>query len=255
MRTNVLDLTNKIVLITGASRGIGRETALQMSDAGALLALNYNRSAADMHSLVKEIGDERCIAVRADIGDPVETESMIDAVIRRFGRVDVLVNNAAVFDLNRFEGDDYDAWQRGWQRTFEVNVFGAANAAYLAMRSMRAHGGGKIINVASRAAFRGETEFADYGASKAALVNLTRSIARACARDNIIASCVAPGFIETEMAHAELAAHREEILRQIPLQRVGTPADVAGAILFLASPQGDYLNGVTIDINGGSWFH
>jgi len=193
--------------------------------------------------------------VRADIGDPVETESMIDAVIRRFGRVDVLVNNAAVFDLNRFEGDDYDAWQRGWQRTFEVNVFGAANAAYLAMRSMRAHGGGKIINVASRAAFRGETEFADYGASKAALVNLTRSIARACARDNIIASCVAPGFIETEMAHAELAAHREEILRQIPLQRVGTPADVAGAILFLASPQGDYLNGVTIDINGGSWFH
>jgi len=255
MRRNVLDLTNKTVLITGASRGIGRETALQMAEAGALLGLNYNQSADATRSLVAEIGDERCLAIRADVADPVETEAMIDAMVRRFGRIDVLVNNAAIFDLNRFEGDDYDAWQRGWQRTFQVNVFGAANAAYLAMRSMRAHGGGKIINVASRAAFRGETEFADYGASKAALVNLTRSIARACAKDKIVASCVAPGFIETEMAHAELAAHREEIEGQIPLRRVGTPADVAAAILFLASPQADYLNGVTIDINGGSWFH
>jgi NAD(P)-dependent dehydrogenase (short-subunit alcohol dehydrogenase family) len=255
MRKNVLDLTNKVVLITGASRGIGRETALQLAEAGALLGLNYNRSEAEMHSLVVEIGNERCVAVRADIGNPLETEAMIDAVVRTFGRIDILVNNAAIFDLNRFEGDDYAAWQSGWRRTFEVNVFGAANAAYLAMRDMRKHGGGKIINVASRAAFRGETEFADYGASKAAVVNLTRSIARACAKDNIVASCVAPGFIETEMAHAELAAHREEIERQIPLGRVGTPADVAAAILFLASSQGDYLNGVTIDINGGSWFH
>jgi len=255
MRKNVLDLTNRIVLITGASRGIGRETALQMAEAGALLGLNYHQSELAIRSLTAEIGDERCIAIRADIGDPAETEAMVDAVIHRFGRIDILVNNAAVFDLNRFEGDDYEAWRHGWRKTFDVNVFGAANAAYLAMRSMRANGGGKIINVASRAAFRGETEFADYGASKAALVNLTRSIARACAKDNIVASCVAPGFIETEMAHAELAAHRDEIVGQIPLRRVGTPADVAAAILFLASPQGDYLNGVTIDINGGSWFH
>jgi len=255
MRKNVLDLTNKVVLITGASRGIGRETALQMAEAGARLGLNYHRSETEMRSLVAEIGDERCMSVRADIGDPVETEAMIDAVVRRFGRLDVLVNNAAIFDLNRFEGDDYEAWQRGWEKTFRINVFGAANAAYLAMRVMRANGGGKIINVSSRAAFRGETEFADYGASKAALVNLTRSIARACAKDNIVASCVAPGFIETEMAHAELEAHRAEIINQIPLRRVGTPADVASAILFLASPQADYLNGVTIDINGGSWFH
>jgi 3-oxoacyl-[acyl-carrier protein] reductase len=123
------------------------------------------------------------------------------------------------------------------------------------MRSMRKSGGGKIINVASRAAFRGETEFPDYGASKAALVNLTRSIARACAGDNIIATCVAPGFIETEMARSELEAHLEEILKQIPLGRVGTVDDVAAVILFLASPMADYLNGVTIDVNGGSWFH
>jgi NAD(P)-dependent dehydrogenase (short-subunit alcohol dehydrogenase family) len=123
------------------------------------------------------------------------------------------------------------------------------------MRAMLKNGGGKIINVASRAAFRGETEFADYGASKAALVNLTRSIARGCAHDNIVASCVAPGFILTDMARSEIEAHYEDIVNQIPLRRVGSVDDVASVILFLASPLADYLNGVTIDVNGGSWFH
>lgn len=243
-----LDLRGKRVLVTGASRGIGRETAIRMGLAGAHVGVNYNRGEAEARDVVSAIGD--AVALRADIADPTQVEEMID----RFGRVDVLVNNAATFESNPFDGDDYGAWQRGWRRTFDVNVFGAANAAFLAMRSMRQHGGGKIINVASRAAFRGETEFADYGASKAALVNLTRSIARGCAKDNIVASCVAPGFIATEMAKSELDAHYDEIVGQIPLRRVGTVDDVAAVILFLASPMADYLNGVTIDVNGGSWF-
>jgi 3-oxoacyl-[acyl-carrier protein] reductase len=249
-----LDLTGKVVLVTGASRGIGRETAIRMANAGARVAVNYHRSEEEAQRVVREIG-ESAMAARADISDPIQTEKMTEAVLQRFGRIDILVNNAATYDMNRFDGDDYGAWQRGWRRTFDLNVFGAANVTFLAMRSMRRQGGGKIINVASRAAFRGETEFADYGASKAALVNLTRSIARACAKDNIIASCVAPGFIETEMARSELEMHRDEIVSQIPLQRVGSVNDVAAVILFLASPMADYLNGVTIDVNGGSWFH
>ena len=243
-----IDLRGKRVLVTGASRGIGRETAVRMGLAGAHVGVNYNRGEAEAHDVVNEIGD--AVALRADMADPRQVADMIG----RFGRVDVLVNNAATFEINPFDGDDYEAWQRVWRRTFDVNVFGAANAAFLAMRSMRRHGGGKIINVASRAAFRGETEFADYGASKAALVNLTRSIARGCAKDNIVASCVAPGFIATEMARSELDAHYDEIVGQIPLRRVGTVDDVAAVILFLASPMADYLNGVTIDVNGGSWF-
>jgi NAD(P)-dependent dehydrogenase (short-subunit alcohol dehydrogenase family) len=243
-----LDLRGKRVLVTGASRGIGRETAIRMGLAGAHVGVNYNRGETEAREVVEQIGD--AVALRADIADPRQVADMVD----RFGRVDVLVNNAATFESNPFDGDDYDAWQRGWRRTFDVNVFGAANAAFLAMRSMRQHGGGKIINVASRAAFRGETEFADYGASKAALVNLTRSIARGCAKDNIVASCVAPGFVATEMARSELDAHYDEIVAQIPLRRVGTVDDVAAVILFLASPMADYLNGVTIDVNGGSWF-
>ena len=250
-----LDLSGKVVLITGASRGIGRECAVRMGAAGANVAVNYNRSASEAEEVARTIGGERAFAVKANMAEPDEVKAMVDATVDRFGRLDVLVNNAAIFDLNRFEDTDYDAWQRGWERTFAVNVFGAANAAYLAMHAMRKTGGGKIINVASRAAFRGETEFADYGASKAALVNLTRSIARACAKDNIVASCVAPGFILTEMAAAEIEAHRDDILNQIPLRRVGTVDDVAATIHFLASSMADYLNGVTIDINGGSWFH
>lgn len=249
-----IDLTNKVALITGASRGIGRQTAIRLANAGARVAVNYHRSEKEALTLFREIGNQAML-VRADVANAEQTEEMTKAVVERWGRIDILVNNAATFDMNPFDGDDYAAWRRGWERTFALNVFGAANAAYLAMRSMRKHGGGKIINVASRAAFRGETEFADYGASKAALVNLTRSIARGCAKDNIVASCVAPGFIETEMARSELEAHREDILNQIPLRRVGTTDDVASVILFLASPLADYLNGVTIDVNGGSWFH
>lgn len=249
-----LDLTDKVALITGASRGIGAETALRFGLAGARVAVNYNRGRDAAEEVVRSIGDERAAAFGADMAEPKAVESMVHAVVARWGRLDILVNNAAIYDMNEFERDDYDAWQRGWQRTFEVNVFGAANAAFLAMRLMRRQGGGRIVNVASRAAFRGETEFADYAASKAALVNLTRSIARACAKDNIVASCVAPGFILTEMARGELEKHYDDIVNQIPLRRVGTVDDVAAAILFLASPMAGYLNGVTIDINGGSWF-
>ena len=244
-----------MALITGASRGIGRETAVRFAAAGAKVGVNYFRGEADARDAVREIGEENAIAIGADVADAAQVAAMIDAVVTRFGRLDILVNNAARYGSNPFDGGDYDAWQRGWKSTFELNVFGAANAAFLAMRAMRRTGGGKIINVASRAAFRGETEFADYGASKAALVNLTRSIARACAKENIIASCVAPGFVETEMARPLLEKDREQIVGQIPLGRVGTVEDVAAVILFLASPMADYLNGVTIDVNGGSWFH
>ncbi|MEA2337309.1 MAG: 3-oxoacyl-[acyl-carrier protein] reductase, partial [Thermoanaerobaculia bacterium] len=236
----VLDLSGKVVVITGGSRGIGAETARRMAAAGARVIVNYHSSDEAANAVVREIG-ERAVAIRADVADPEALKGMIDDVVSRFGTIDVLVNNAADFEYNPFERDDYESWQRGWRRTFDLNVFAAANAAWLAMRAMRRSGGGKIINVASRAAWRGETEFADYGASKAALVNLTRSIARACAKDNIVASCVAPGFIETEMAKPELEKHREEILSQIPLRRVGSVDDVAGVILFLASPMGDYL--------------
>lgn len=250
-----IDLSGRVVLITGGSRGIGKAAALLCGASGAKVAVSYRERADAAEEVVHAIGLERALAVRADTGDPEAVRSMIDTVLARFGRIDVLVNNAAVYRKNPFEGGDYEAWQRGWLETFRVNVFGAANAAFLAMAAMRTQGGGRIINVASRAAFRGETENADYGASKAALVNLTRSIARGCAKDGITSVCVAPGFVETEMAAAELSKNLDQIVGQVPLGRVATVDDVSPVILFLASPISEYLNGVTIDVNGGSWFH
>src|SRR5256885_13014894 len=139
-----LDLRGKRVLVTGASRGIGRETAVRMGLAGAHVGVNYNRGEAAAQEVAREIGD--AVALQADVADAEQVEAMIE----RFGRVDVLVNNAATFEMNAFDGGDYAAWQRGWRRTFDVNVFGAANAAFLAMRSMRQHGGGQIIHAAPR---------------------------------------------------------------------------------------------------------
>lgn len=250
-----IDLTGKTVLITGGSRGIGAGAARLIARAGANVVVNWVRAEDAARALVSEIGPDRAEAVQADVGDPDDVRLLLDRTVDRFGRLDVLINNAAVFAMNRFDRDDYDGWRKGWETTFAVNVFGAANAAFLAMQTMRRQGGGKIINVASRAAFRGETEFADYGASKAALVNLTRSIARSCAPQGILAIGVAPGFVETDMAADEIAARGAELKAQVPMGRIGTVDDIAGLLVFLASSWSDYMNGTTVDVNGGSWFH
>jgi 3-oxoacyl-[acyl-carrier protein] reductase len=252
---NVIDLEGKVALVTGASRGIGREAAIRLAEAGARVAVGYRSNEAQAQELVRSIGENRAVSVRADMGNAEQVRQLVIDVTGRFGRIDILVNNAGAVTPNPLDGGDYEAWQRGWQRTFDVNLFGAANAAFLVIPGMRAAGGGKIINVASRSAFRGETELADYAAAKAGLVNLTRSLARSHAKDNIIATCVAPGFVETDMAAPFLARQRGELIAQVPTGRVGTVDDVAGVILFLASPMADYLAGATIDVNGGSYFH
>lgn len=172
---------------------------------------------------------------------------------QRFGALETLVNNAAIFEENPFFGNSYEAWRAGWQRTFEVNVFGAANLAYLALQGMRERRRGRIINVVSRAAHRGEMSFADYGASKAALANLTKSIARSCAKEGIVSIAIAPGFIKTDMALPDLEERGAEIAAEIPLGYVADPEEVAPIVAFFAGGAGDYANGATIDVNGGSY--
>ncbi|HEV2037796.1 MAG TPA: SDR family oxidoreductase, partial [Candidatus Eremiobacteraceae bacterium] len=213
----------------------------------------YMSHGARAEALARELGD-RVAFVRCDVAEHDSLPALIEDCVKRFGRIDVLVNNAAIFAENAFTNTDYSAWRRGWQHTFDVNIFGAAHVAWLAMHQMRAQGGGgRIINVASRAGHRGELSFADYGASKAALINLTKSIARACAAEGIVAMAVAPGFIDTEMAAPDLAARRSQIENEIPLGYVGSAEDVAHVITFLASPLATYANGATIDVNGASY--
>jgi NAD(P)-dependent dehydrogenase (short-subunit alcohol dehydrogenase family) len=247
------------VLVTGGSRGIGAAIVRSLHAAGSGIAFTYVRDERSADALVRELGGERVFALRADVGDADALPALVDACVARFGRLDVLVNNAGIFAENPFDGDDYGAWRAGWERTFTVNLHGPANLAYLALRAMRRNAPnadgmrGRIVNVVSRAAHRGELTFADYGASKAALVNLTKSIARGCAGDGIAAFAVAPGFIETDMAADALAAHGDAIRAEIPGGRVGTPKDVARIVAFLASGAADYATGTTIDVNGASY--
>jgi 3-oxoacyl-[acyl-carrier protein] reductase len=248
-----IDLRDRVVLVTGGSSGIGAAAVRSLHAAGASVFFTFLNHESRAAALARELG-ERVDYRRYDLAQHDSLPALVAECVKRFGRIDVLVNNAAIFAENAFTGRDYTKWREGWQHTFDVNIFGAAHLAWLVMHQMRAQGGGgKIINVASRAGHRGELTFADYGASKAALLNLTKSIARSCAPEGIVAVSVAPGFIETEMAAPDLASRRREIENEIPLGYVGTAEDVAHVITFLASPLATYANGATIDVNGGSY--
>lgn len=248
----VIDLRGRVVMITGGSRGIGAAAVRALHRAGARVFFTFRDRAADAERLVRELG-EAVSARQLDLADGAALPEAVAACVARFGRLDVLVNNAAIFAANPFDGDDLAAWRAGWRRTFEINLFAAADLSWVAMRTMRAAGGGAIVNVASRAAHRGELTFADYGASKAALVNLTKSIARGCAADGITAYAVAPGFVATDMAAADLAARGSELAAEVPLGRVASADEVAHVIAFLCSPLARHLNGATLDVNGGSY--
>lgn len=240
------------VLLTGGSRGIGAATVQALHRDGAHVIFTYANDESGPKALQAKFGDhvayERC-----DLRDYDSLPALVERCIDRMGSIDVLVNNGAIFEENPFFGTSYEAWRAGWERTFAINVFGTAHLTYLVLQHMREAGRGKIINVASRAAHRGELTVADYGASKAALVNFTKSIARSCGPHGIKAIAIAPGFIETEMAYPDLDVRRDELEAEVPLGYIGSAEDVAEIIAFFASRKGDYANGATIDVNGGSY--
>lgn len=240
------------VLLTGGSRGIGRAAVRALHEAGASIVFTYNRESEQAESLCKELGS-RAWAQRCDLADHASLPALVHKAIARLGNIDVLINNAAIFSENPFFGTSYESWRAGWRQTFDVNLFGAANLTFLVLQHMRERKHGKIMNIVSRAAHRGELTFADYGASKAALTNLTKSIARSCARDGIVAIAIAPGFIETDMAAADLEERGEELAQEVPMGYVGKPEEVASIIAFFAGDAANYANGATIDVNGGSY--
>jgi 3-oxoacyl-[acyl-carrier protein] reductase len=240
------------VLLTGGSRGIGAASVRALHAAGANIVFTYNREAELANTLCDELGS-RVYAEQCDIADGAALPALVTSCIERMGSIDVLVNNAATFDENPFFDTTYEAWRTGWQRTFDVNLFGAANLTYLVLQHMRERARGKILNIVSRAAHRGELTFADYGASKAALTNLTKSIARSCAPYGIVAIAIAPGFIETDMAAPDLETRGHEIAAEVPMGYVGKPEEVAAIVAFFASDAANYANGATIDVNGGSY--
>ncbi|MBZ0281337.1 MAG: SDR family oxidoreductase [Anaerolineae bacterium] len=248
-----MNFTNQVVLITGASRGIGRACARQFAEHGARVAVHYNSNAAAAAETLASLPGQGHITVQADIADPSAVKRMVDTVIEQMGGLHVLVNNAGVYEKNAIGEISYEDWQAIWKRTLETNLMGAANAAFCAAQHMMKHGGGRIVNVSSRGAFRGEPEAPDYGASKAGMNAMGQSLAKALGSHKIYVTTVAPGWVETDMATDHLAVRRDEIYAQSPLNRIATPDEVAYTVLFLASPGAEFLTGAVVDVNGASY--
>ncbi len=248
-----LSYPQRVALVTGASNGIGTAIASILAQADMQVAIHYNRDRAGAEAIARECGPQSFV-VQGDVGVAEDRDRIVREVLDRYGRIDVLVNNAGIAERDGFDLSS-EEWLSHWRRTLDVNLLSAVHLGHRVVEAMRRQGGGKIINVSSRSAFRGETEYVAYAASKAALVNYTRCLARALAADRILAYAIAPGFIRTAMAEPLLAEHGAEIASQIPSGIVGEPLDVARVALFLASDLSNYITGSTIDVNGGSYLH
>jgi len=249
-----VNFDGKVVLITGAARGIGRVIAQQFAENGAQVALHFhsNREAAEA-TFDSLVGTSHSLH-QADITDAAEGRKLVEAVIRQHNRLDILVNNAAIFEAHPIAQVSYEDWQAAWQRTLNTNLIGAANISFCTAQQMISQGSGRIVNISSRGAFRGEPDAPAYGASKAALNAMSQSLAQALAPHNIFVYVVAPGFVETERVAYRLdGAEGDGIRNQSPLKRVAKPEEVAKTVLFLASEGTDFLTGGIIDVNGASY--
>jgi 3-oxoacyl-[acyl-carrier protein] reductase len=244
----------RAVLVTGGSRGIGAAIARAFAAAGERVAVHYGASRSAADEVAASLAGDGHAVVGADLGDPEAVRAMVAEAAERLGGLEVLVNNAGVFTPHPVTETTYEEWQRAWHDTLAVNLLGAANATWCAVPHMIEAGGGRIVNVSSRGAFRGEPRSPAYGASKAALVAFGQSLARALGPHRIAVSTVAPGWTETDMAAETLAGPRgDEIRAESPLGRVANPEDVARAVLYLASPEAEMASGSVLDVNGASF--
>ena len=250
-----LDLTDQTILVTGASRGIGRAIALALAEAGATVAVHYGQSREAAEEVASTCG-HGARPLQADLSDLDATDRLFDRVVDTFGPVDALVLNAGVARPAPLDANTAD-WHAAWADTMHVNLRAPELLCRHALPHFQERGGGRIISVASRAAFRGDTpDYVSYAASKAGLVALTRSIARAFGDDGITAFTIAPGFTRTDMAQAFIDEYGEEhATSDLALDELTEPEDVAPFAVFLASGHADHATGTTIDVNAGSYVH
>lgn len=248
------DFTGKHILITGASRGIGRACANEFAMLGGTVAIHYGHNHAAAEATLRMLPGTAHRLIQADITDASAVASMVDEVIQSYGRIDVLVNNAGIFEEHPLPTTDYATWQEVWARILATNLVGAANTLYCVAQRMIQQGSGKIINISSRTAFRGKPEAPAYVASKAGLNAMGQSLAQALAPYGIHIFSIAPGVVETDMAAQDQAGPAwHAIQQQSPLGRVCRPEEVAYTAAFLASDGAEYLSGGIVDLFGASY--
>lgn len=250
----MIDLSGKVILVTGGSRGIGAGIVEVLVCAGADVVLHYNASGKEAEALAKKVGAGKCHLVQADLSDPKAPIALWEKSVAWKGKVDVLVNNAAV-RLSAALDAPFEEFDHAWTESMRVNVISAAHLCRLAMPQFRKIGGGTIINMSSRPAFRGDRpDFLHDGASKAGLMALTRGIARFFAHEQIICFVVVPGMIATEQVDDFIRHYgQSQAMDEIPIKEFGRPKDVANVVAFLASGLARYSTGATIDVGGASY--
>lgn len=240
---------SKVALITGATRGIGRQIAITLSKEGYHIALNYRKENEELKSIKKEIEENQveCLVVKGDVSNFDDCEELVKQVIEKFRKIDVLVNNAGITKdmlLMRMKKEDFE-------QVVDVNLIGTFNVTKNVLSYMLKARSGRIINISSVVGISGNAGQTNYAASKAGIIGFTKSLAKEVASRNILVNAIAPGFIETSMTEVLKEEVKEEIAKSIPLKRMGTAQDVANSVKFLTSEDSTYITGQVIQIDGG----
>jgi len=241
-----LDLTNQVALVTGASRGIGQAIAQELSSCGATV-IGTATTEAGAQAIAARLKPHGGSAKVLNVTDDAACESIMDGIIKEFGRIDILVNNAGITKDNlamRMKGDE-------WSDVISTNLSSVFKLSQAVMRPMMKARSGRIINITSIVGHMGNAGQANYAAAKAGVAGMTRALAREIGSRNITVNCVAPGFIDTDMTRTLSEEQQNSLKANIPLARLGTPEDVAQAVAFLASPAAAYITGTTLHVNGG----
>jgi len=241
-------LENKVAIVTGASRGIGKIIAQEMAKVGAKIVC-VSRSELDIKNVSDSINNDglTSIAIACDIANAEKFQDLVKTVVKKFGSVDILVNNAGITKDNlimRMSDDD-------WNAVIDTNLKGAFNGTKAVTRHMMKQRSGRIINISSVVGLTGNAGQANYSASKAGLIGLTKATAKELASRSITANCIAPGYIETDMTDQLSDKIKDALIEQIPLKRIGQAKDVASAVCFLASDEAGYITGQTLTVDGG----
>ena len=239
-------LSNKTVFISGAAGGIGEALCNSFASANARIILHCNSNREKAESIMSNLPENKHMTVQGDLSDAEN----IERIFNEIDSVDVVINNAALIEEHEIESLSFESWKKIWNRTLDVNLLGPAHIIYFAYQKMKNNNGGKIINISSRGAFRGEPSAPAYGASKAGLNALGQSMAKALAKDKIFVYTIAPGFVDTERVKKLVT---DKVKAQSPLNRVATPQEVAETALWLAAGKNEFLTGCIIDVNGASY--